>query len=139
MAYRAGISCLSLWERWPSKSEDGEGKTGCNALSVTCGDSSPKGGAKGAVSGDEKWSVSVTDTLHSLYAHPGVAFSALPYFFRNASMASAPFLPAPMARITVAAPVAASPPAKMPGQEVQPFSSAATQPFRVFSRPGVPA
>ena len=29
------------------RSEDGEGKTGCNTLSVTCGDSSPKGGAKG--------------------------------------------------------------------------------------------
>ena len=28
------------------RSEDGEGKTGCNALSVTFGDSSPKGGAK---------------------------------------------------------------------------------------------
>ena len=27
--------------------EDGEGKPGCNALSVTCGDSSPKGRAKG--------------------------------------------------------------------------------------------
>ena len=29
------------------RSEDGEGKTGCNALSVTFGDSSPKVGAKG--------------------------------------------------------------------------------------------
>ena len=29
------------------RSEDGEGKQGCNALSVTFGDSSPKGGAKG--------------------------------------------------------------------------------------------
>ena len=28
-------------------SEAGEGKSGCNALSVTFGDSSPKGGAKG--------------------------------------------------------------------------------------------
>ena len=118
------------------RSEDGEGKTGCNTLSVTCGDSSPKGRAKelysyvgtkmertctdwrtaqaslaspcgrggrakartergkqaaipsqspavtappkgeprGAVSGNEKWSVSVTDTLHSLYAHPEVVF-----------------------------------------------------------------
>ena len=46
------------------QSEDGEGKTGCNTLSVTFGDSSPKGGAKGAVSGDEKWSVSVTDQCH---------------------------------------------------------------------------
>ena len=29
------------------RSEDGEGKLGSNALSVTCGDSSPRGGAKG--------------------------------------------------------------------------------------------
>ena len=29
------------------RSEDGEGILGCNALSVTFGDSSPKGGAKG--------------------------------------------------------------------------------------------
>ena len=29
------------------RSEDGEGKQGCKTLSVTCGDSSPKGRAKG--------------------------------------------------------------------------------------------
>ena len=29
------------------RSKAGEGKLGWNALSVTCGDSSPKGGAKG--------------------------------------------------------------------------------------------
>ena len=29
------------------RSEDGEGKPGRNALSVTCGDSSPRGRAKG--------------------------------------------------------------------------------------------
>ena len=29
------------------RSEDGDGKLGCNALSVTFGDSSPKGRAKG--------------------------------------------------------------------------------------------
>ena len=29
------------------RSEDGEGRPGCNALSVTFGDSSPKGRAKG--------------------------------------------------------------------------------------------
>ena len=33
------------------QSEDGEGKTGCNALSVTFGDSSPKGRAKGVYHG----------------------------------------------------------------------------------------
>ena len=37
--------CLSLWERWLS--EDGEGTHGCNTLSATFGDSSPKGRAKG--------------------------------------------------------------------------------------------
>ena len=31
------------------RSEDGEGKQGCKALSVTFGDSSPKGGSQGAV------------------------------------------------------------------------------------------
>ena len=29
------------------RSKDGEGKPRCNTLSVTCGDSSPKGRAKG--------------------------------------------------------------------------------------------
>ena len=42
------------------RSEDGEGKWGCHTLSVTFGDSSPKGGAKGACPVIyEKWSVSV--------------------------------------------------------------------------------
>ena len=64
----------------------------------------------------------------------------LSYFllFKYSSMAFAACLPAPMARMTVAAPVAASPPAKTPSTEVCPASSAATQPFRVRSRPGVP-
>ena len=35
---------LSLGEV-SERSEDGEGKRGCNTLSVTCGDSSPEGGA----------------------------------------------------------------------------------------------
>ena len=42
------------------RSEDGEGKWGCHTLSVTFGDSSPKGGAKGACPVIyEKWSVSI--------------------------------------------------------------------------------
>ena len=42
------------------RSEDGEGKPGRNALSVTCGDSSPRGRAKGLYPVIyEKWSVSV--------------------------------------------------------------------------------
>ena len=34
------MTCLSLWERWPSEARTER------ALSVTCGDSSPKGRAK---------------------------------------------------------------------------------------------
>ena len=40
------------------QSEDGEGKPGCNALSVAYGDSSPKGRAKGGVPRHEKWRAS---------------------------------------------------------------------------------
>ena len=54
------------------RSEDGEGKPGCNTISVTFGDSSPKGRAKrmyphlGA-----KTERIVTDTLRSLFCdHP---------------------------------------------------------------------
>ena len=43
------------------RSEDGEGKLGCNTLSVTFGDSSPGGRAKGMYPTTyEKWSVSVS-------------------------------------------------------------------------------
>ena len=56
------ISCLSLWERWLS-----EAKT----LSVTCGDSSPRGRAKGPylVNGmfAQEMERICTDTLHSLF------------------------------------------------------------------------
>ena len=57
--YGVGIPCLSLWERWPSaaRTERANGvcahklillfKKGGKTLSVTCGDSSPKGRAKG--------------------------------------------------------------------------------------------
>ena len=54
---------------------------------------------------------------------------------RYSSMALAAFLPAPMARITVAAPVTASPPANTPLRLVRPFSSATIQPLRFVSRP----
>ena len=48
------------------RSEDGEGKPGCNALSVTFGDSSPRGRAKGVCPVIyEKWSVSVP--IHSIH------------------------------------------------------------------------
>ena len=43
------------------RSEDGEGKLGRNTLSVTFGDSSPRGRAKGMYPTTyEKWSVSVS-------------------------------------------------------------------------------
>ena len=45
--YRAGLPCLSLWENYNHK-----------ALSVTCGDSSPKGRTK-PISFHKKWSVSM--------------------------------------------------------------------------------
>ena len=51
------------------RSEDGEGTQGCKALSVTCGDSSPKGGAKDVLA--QEMERICTDTLHSLFFdHP---------------------------------------------------------------------
>ena len=53
---RVSVPCLSLWERWPSAARTERAnhdhsilllKRGREALSVTCGDSSPKGRAKG--------------------------------------------------------------------------------------------
>ena len=77
--------CLSLWERWPSCSEDGEGQItatsigkcwhlrrqmtsrGRKALSVTCGDSSPQRESQGIVYWHKKWSVSVSiRSIHCL-------------------------------------------------------------------------
>ena len=52
-------------------------------------------------------------------------------------MALAAVRPAPMARITVAAPVTASPPAKTPSRVVSPCASATMQPRRVVSSPAV--
>ena len=48
-------------------------------------------------------------------------------------MAFADFLPAPIARITVAAPVMASPPAYRRGTDVSPFSSATMVPLGLNS------
>ena len=43
---RVSVPCLSLWERWPSAARtERANKKDCKALSVTCGDSSPKGRA----------------------------------------------------------------------------------------------
>ena len=52
------------------RSEDGEGIPGCNTLSVTFGDSSPRWRAKGGTPTREMERI-FTDTLHSLfYSHP---------------------------------------------------------------------
>ena len=55
------------------------------------------------------------------------------------SMARAARRPAPMARITVAAPVTASPPAKTPARVVRPSASAVRHPRRSVSNPEVVA
>ena len=55
------------------RSEDGEGKPGRDALSVTCGDSSPGGRAKGGVPRYEKWSVSAS--IRSIRYFPEAAFA----------------------------------------------------------------
>ena len=53
------------------RSEDGEGKLGRKALSVTCGDSPPGGRAKGLHVLAQEMERIFTDTLHSLfYDHP---------------------------------------------------------------------
>ena len=44
---RVSVPCLSLWERWPSAARTERQTMTIPALSVTCGDSSPKGRAKG--------------------------------------------------------------------------------------------
>ena len=49
------------------RSEDGEGKLGCSTLSVTFGDSSPRGRAKGLRMVSREMERICTDTLHSLF------------------------------------------------------------------------
>ena len=49
------------------RSEDGEGKQGCKTLSVTCGDSSPKGRAKGVRMLEREMERIRIDMLHSLF------------------------------------------------------------------------
>ena len=50
LAYRAVIPCLSLWERWPSEARtEWVYADGCKTLSVTCGDNSSRGRAKGGL------------------------------------------------------------------------------------------
>ena len=49
LMHRVSVPCLSLWERWPAqRGRRGQTMT-IPALSVTCGDSSPKGRARGRV------------------------------------------------------------------------------------------
>ena len=52
------------------RSEDGEGKQGCKALSVTFGDSSPRGRAKGLY----------LDTRNGAYLYRYAPFTVLYYF-----------------------------------------------------------
>ena len=66
-----------------------------------------------------------------------VYLKSIPYFRSFASMAAAAFLPAPIARMTVAAPVTASPPAKTFSRVDISFSSTIMPPFLLVSRPGV--
>ena len=49
------------------RSEDGEGKLGCSTLSVTFGDSSPRGRAKGLRMVSREMERICTDTLHLLF------------------------------------------------------------------------
>ena len=58
-----GTPCLSLWERWLSEAKTERGN---QALSVTCGDSSPRGRAKGLLLEREMERI-CTDALHSLF------------------------------------------------------------------------
>ena len=51
------------------RSEDGEGKQGCKTLSVTCGDSSPKGRAKGLYPSPVKY------TKNGAYLHRYAPFT----------------------------------------------------------------
>ena len=57
------------------RSEDGEGKRGCNALSVTFGDSSPRGRAKGLDMLAQEMEHVDTDTLHPLFLRPPIQSS----------------------------------------------------------------
>ena len=49
------------------RSKDGEGKLGCSTLSVTFGDSSPRGRAKGLRMVSREMERICTDTLHLLF------------------------------------------------------------------------
>ena len=63
------------------RSEDGKGKLGCSTLSVTFGDSSPRGRAKGLRMVSREMERICTDTLHLLfYDHP---FNAARLFYEK--------------------------------------------------------
>ena len=89
--FPSGTPCLSLWERWPAqRGRRGQitatsiGKCwhlrrqmtsrGRKALSVTCGDGSPKRESQGIVYWHKKWSVSVSiRSIHCFTATPQCA------------------------------------------------------------------
>ena len=57
------------------RSEDGEGKPRCNTLSVTFGDSSPRGRAKGLDMLAQEMEHIDADTLHPLFLRPPIQSS----------------------------------------------------------------
>ena len=61
------------------RSEDGEGTQGREALSVTFGDSSPRGRAKGLRMVSREMERICTDTLHSLFYDYLLNAARLPY------------------------------------------------------------
>ena len=66
MPVNASTPCLSLWERWLSEAKTERGQ-GCNTLSVTFGDSSPKGRAKGVRILTRETERIFADTLRQLF------------------------------------------------------------------------
>jgi hypothetical protein len=67
----ASTPCLSLWERWLSEAKTERGQ-GCNTLSVTFGDSSPKGRAKGVRILTRETERIFADTLRQLFYNSSI-------------------------------------------------------------------
>ena len=72
LAYRAGTPCLSLWERWPSAARTERGNRASIPSQSPSVTALPKGEPRGCTRiWAQKRSVSVTDTLRSLFCdHP---------------------------------------------------------------------
>ncbi len=121
--WRASLLPLPLGEV-AEQSEDGEGKPGCNALSVTCGDSSPKGRAKGGVPRHEKWRASplplplgeVAERSEDGEGRPGAKPSQLPTAtaLPKGEPRGVPFISAPPGSWYRSFPASASRPGALP-------------------------